>query len=107
MNSLPIHRQENQGTGTSQASLLTSYTTEVGGESLGAESPYEPTKLVPVSLEDGPGHPLSPGTLPRNFHTNVDHDNHLFQRRSVVMFFFGFGGGSKLVKGGKARHLIS
>ena len=27
---LPIHRQENQGTGTSQASLLTSYTTEVG-----------------------------------------------------------------------------
>ena len=40
-----LHRQENQGTGTSQASLLTSYTTEVGGESLGAESPYEPTKF--------------------------------------------------------------
>ena len=56
-------------------------------ESLGGESPYEPTKLVHVSLEDGPGHPLRTGTLPWNFHANVDSFFIIFQRPNC--YFFG------------------
>ena len=59
----------------------------LGGESLGAESPYESTKLVHVSLEDGPGHPLSTGTTPE-ISTQMTTCIIIVQRRIVMVFWF-------------------